>query len=129
MPVFSVLVALPAHSRLPALLSYTHPAPLALGSLVRVPLGRREVLGLVWGQAKAADTAHTTADGLDVGKLKAISTVLDGIAPLPASWRELVAFAARYYQRSLGEVALAALPPQLKDWSAEQLARKLKKLA
>jgi primosomal protein N' (replication factor Y) len=40
----------------------------------------------------------------------------------------LTGFAARYYQRSLGEVALAALPPQLRELSAEQLARKLKRL-
>ena len=121
MPVLSVLVALPAHSRLPAILSYQYDAPLLIGSLVRVPLGRREVLGIVWGGADKADAA------LDTGKLKAISSVL-ALPPLPATWRELVAFAARYYQRSLGEVALAALPPQLRDWTPEQLGRKLKKL-
>jgi primosomal protein N' (replication factor Y) len=43
-------------------------------------------------------------------------------------WRELVDFAARYYQRSAGEVALAALPPQLRDLQQEQLQRRLKKL-
>ena len=121
MPVLSVLVALPAHSRLPAILSYQHDAPLPIGSLVRVPLGRREVLGIVWGGADKADAA------LDTGKLKAIASVLT-LPPLPATWRDLVAFAARYYQRSLGEVALAALPPQLRDWTPEQLGRKLKKL-
>jgi primosomal protein N' (replication factor Y) len=117
----TVLVALPAHSRLPALLSYTHDVPLTDGSLVRVPLGQREVLGIVWAQ-------QTDAAQPEAGKLKAISSVLPGLAPLPQTWRQLVAFSARYYQRSLGEVALAALPPQLKDWSAEQLTRKLKKL-
>jgi len=44
-------------------------------------------------------------------------------------WRRLVAFAARYYQRSLGEVALAALPPALRDLQQEQLARRLKRHA
>jgi primosomal protein N' (replication factor Y) len=39
----------------------------------------------------------------------------------------LVAFTAAYYQRSLGEVALAALPPQLRELSAVQLARRLKR--
>ena len=33
----------------------------------------------------------------------------------------------RYYQRSLGEVALAALPPQLRDLQPEQLARRLRR--
>jgi len=121
MPVFSVVVALPAHSRLPALLDYSSAAVLPPGQLVRVPLGKREVLGIVWGSAESADAA------LDTGKLKAITSVL-ALPPLPATWRELVAFAARYYQRSLGEVALAALPPQLRDWTPEQLGRKLKKL-
>ena len=115
----TVLVALPAHSRLPALLSYTHTQALPAGTLVRVPLGSREVLGVVWGTAPAPEGSS---------KLKNISSVLQGLSPLPESWRQLVAFAARYYQRSLGEVALAALPPQLRDWTPEQLARKLKKL-
>ena len=34
-------------------------------------------------------------------------------------WRDLVGFAAGYYQRSLGEVALAALPPQLRELDAD----------
>lgn len=44
-----VLVALPAHSPLSATpLHYTHHALLPAGTLVRVPLGRRSVLGVVW---------------------------------------------------------------------------------
>jgi primosomal protein N' (replication factor Y) len=38
-----------------------------------------------------------------------------------------VQFAAQYYQRAIGEVALAALPPQLRDMTPTQLARRLKK--
>jgi primosomal protein N' (replication factor Y) len=41
----------------------------------------------------------------------------------------LISFAASYYQRAAGEVALAALPPQLRDMSSVQLGRRLKKLA
>jgi primosomal protein N' (replication factor Y) len=52
---------------------------------------------------------------------------LEGLAPLDDHWRQLVQFSAQYYQRSLGEVALSALPPQLRDLSSEQLARRLKK--
>jgi primosomal protein N' (replication factor Y) len=59
--------------------------------------------------------------------LKPIAQVLDGIAPLSAHWLQLVDFAAHYYQRSVGEFALACLPPQLREVSAEQLARKIKK--
>jgi primosomal protein N' (replication factor Y) len=53
--------------------------------------------------------------------------VLDGIEPLSANWRQLVQFSAQYYQRALGEVAMAALPPQLRDLTPVQMARRLKK--
>lgn len=121
-PGYTLAVALqtPAHSGMGDLLTYCSVQPLAPGTLVRVPLGRREVLGVVW-EALAAPP-----EGLE---LRPISAVLDGIAPLDAHWRRLVGFAARYYQRSLGEIALMALPPQLRDLQPEQLARRLRRPA
>ena len=110
----------PAHSGVGDLLSYASDAPLAPGTLVRVPLGRREVLGVIW------DGAAALPEGMSA---RPIAGVLGGIAPLDAHWRRLVAFAARYYQRSLGEIALSALPPQLRELSAEQLARRLRRPA
>ena len=59
----------------------------------------------------------------------ALGAALDALAPLGEAWRDLVVFTARYYQRSLGEIALAALPPQLRDLSGAQLARRLKRRA
>ncbi len=38
-----------------------------------------------------------------------------------------MSFTANYYQRSLGEVALAALPPQLRTLDAVQVERRLKR--
>lgn len=115
-----VAVHTPAHSALGELLSYACDRPLAPGTLVRVPLGQREVLGVVW------EGSTTLPSGMDA---RAIAGVLDGIAPLDTHWRRLVAFAARYYQRSLGEIALSALPPQLRDLDAAQLARRLRRPA
>ncbi|WP_218510874.1 primosomal protein N' [Variovorax sp. dw_308] len=115
-------VQTPAHSALGNLLSYASTVPLAPGTLVRVPLGRREVLGVVWACAQRTDDE-------DARDLKAVAGALDALPPLNDGWRELVAFAARYYQRSLGEVALAALPPQLRDLTSQQLARRLKRRA
>jgi primosomal protein N' (replication factor Y) (superfamily II helicase) len=117
----SVVVPMPAHSSLGGTLTYRSEVPLAPGTLVRVPLGRREVLGVVWEAGPAGENEVPPAE------LKAVASVLDGLPPLGARWRELVAFAASYYQRGLGEVALAALPPQLRDLGAEQLARRLKR--
>ncbi|MDM0027784.1 replication restart helicase PriA [Variovorax saccharolyticus] len=116
-----VAVQAPAHSALGDVLSYTCPVSVAPGALVRVPLGRREVLGVVWA-AHAPDAWTPPAMAL-----KPVAGVLDALPPLGDAWRDLVAFAARYYQRSLGEIALAALPPQLRDLSAAQLARRLKR--
>jgi primosomal protein N' (replication factor Y) len=88
--------------------------------MVRVPLGKREVLGVVWANA-------TGSGGLLEMQTKSIAGVLDGLLPLSANWRALVSFTASYYQRSLGEVALAALPPQLRELTGVQLARRLKR--
>jgi primosomal protein N' (replication factor Y) len=88
--------------------------------LVRVPLGRREVLGVVW-------ELLPDSGGLAPAQAKAVLGALEGLPPLSATWRKLVAFTAGYYQRSLGEVALAALPPQLRELSTVQLARRLKR--
>jgi len=118
-----VAVQTPAHSALGDVLSYTSPVSVAPGALVRVPLGRREVLGVAWAVRSADEDP-----GSDL-ELKPVAGVLDALPPLGDGWRDLVGFAARYYQRSLGEIALAALPPQLRDLSAVQLARRLKRQA
>jgi len=95
--------------------------PVTVGQLVRVPFGNREVLGVVWGvHATAPDTQSTHT-------LRQVLAVLEAVAPLSEHWRQLVQFTAHYYQRSLGEVAMAALPPQLRDLTPVQLARRFKK--
>ncbi len=120
-----VFVALhtPSHSGVGDLLSYASDHPLPPGTLVRVPLGKREMLGVVW------DATEGTGELPEGTTLRAIAGVLEGIAPLDAHWRRQIAFAARYYQRSLGEIALAALPPQLRDLDTVQLARRLRRPA
>ena len=117
-----VAVQTPAHSGVGDLLTYRSPQALLPGQLVRVPLGRREVLGVVW-------TAEAPAPALQPQAIKSIASVLDGLAPLDSNWRQLIAFGAQYYQRALGEMALSALPPQLRELDSVQLARRLKKMA
>jgi primosomal protein N' (replication factor Y) len=119
----SVLVQTPAHSAIAGPLSYQSEFPMAPGTLVRVPLGKRETLGVVWDAPEAGPTPACAME------LRPIAGVLQGIAPLNANWRRLVGFAASYYQRSLGEVALAALPPQLRDLNPGQVARRLGRAA
>src|SRR6187402_210514 len=120
--ILHVVVPTPAHSTVGEPLSYRSELPLAPGTLLRVPLGRREVCAVAW-DAPAAGVA------LPPDQLKPILGPLEGLPPLSSAWRELVAFAAGYYQRSLGEVALSALPPQLRALDAAQLARRLARTA
>ena len=116
-----VAVSAPAHSQVGGLLTYVTDLPVTVGQLVRVPFGNREVLGVVWGvHATAPDTQSTHT-------LRQVMAVLEAVAPLSEHWRQLVQFTAHYYQRSLGEVAMAALPPQLRDLTPVQLARRFKK--
>jgi primosomal protein N' (replication factor Y) len=128
----NVVVATPAHSAIAGPLTYqyeTSESALSLdgnvsnispGSLVRVPLGKREVLGVVW------ELLPSSGQLLEM-QTRSIAGLLEGLPALSATWRRLIAFTASYYQRSPGEVALAALPPQLRDMTAVQLARRLKR--
>ena len=115
-----VLVQTPAHATLGSVLSYRSESALPSGTLVRVPLGQRETLGVVWD----ADAAQATGE-FDPAKVRSVAGALEGIAPLSPQWQQLVTFAAQYYQRSIGEVALAALPPQLRELSPIQVQRRL----
>jgi primosomal protein N' (replication factor Y) (superfamily II helicase) len=114
----SVAVELPQHSGLSALLSYASEQPLPPGTLVRVPLGARDVTGVVWDDGEAQAPQPGTA-------LRRVAAVLPELPPLSAHWRALLVFAAGYYQRSLGELALAVLPPELRRIDGTQLARRL----
>lgn len=95
---------------LPALYDYRYPsdgpAPRP-GMLVRVPFGRREAVGLI-----CEVSAHSD---VPANKLRDVSAVCADLPPLSAQWLALAGFAADYYQRGMGEVALPALPQALRD--------------
>ncbi len=127
--VVQVAVDAPQHSGLTGPLDYLSECPLLPGTLVRVPLGRREVPGLVWLAAKPAlpDPADSAA-GLAPPVLRAVQQVMQSLPPLSPRWCELVGFAASYYQRSVGEVALSVLPPELRKLDDAQLQRRIDRL-
>ena len=121
MTVLSVAVETPRHTRVAGLLDYASEQPLAPGTLVRVPLGRRDVPGIVW--PRPADAAPPPEG------LRPVTAALASLPPLGETWRALVEFAAGYYQRGVGELALAVLPPELRKLDDTQLARRFKRLA
>ena len=117
----AVAVETPRHTSVSGLLDYASDQALPPGTLLRVPLGRREVPGLVW--ERRADAAPPPAE------LRHVVVALTALPPLGDDWRALVDFAAAYYQRGVGELALAVLPPELRKLDETQLARRLKRLA
>ena len=128
MSLLSVLVQTPVHSQLAGPLTYRNERPIAAGTLVRVPLGKRDLLGVIWDRPSSEAAVRNEAE-ISADKLRPIAGEIEGIAPLSVAWRQLVSFTADYYQRSLGEVALAALPPQLRELTALQVARRIKRYA
>lgn len=114
-----VAVDAPAHSGLQTALDYLSERMLPPGTLVRVPLGRRDVAGVVWPGAPSDEPSLA---------LKPVGQVLQALPPLSARWCELVEFTASYYQRGLGEVALSVLPPELRKLDDAQLASRIKRL-
>ncbi len=114
-----VAVAAPQHSGLTGPLDYTSEYMLLPGTLVSVPFGRREVPGLVWsGEPSDAAAAN----------LRPVSHANSSLPPLNGAWLNLVEFSSAYYQRSVGELALSVLPPELRKLDDAQIANRILKL-
>ncbi|MDY0963120.1 primosomal protein N' [Massilia sp. CFBP9026] len=91
------------------------------GQLALVPFARREIMALIVAVKDRTDVAPE--------KLKDALAVRSQLSPLPERWIALARFAADYYQRPLGEVALPGLPKNLRVPKTVALDRALKKLA
>jgi len=91
-----------------------------VGQLALVPFGPREVVGLIVDVLAETDVPEE--------KLKSALAVRSQLAPLSPQWLALAGFAAEYYQRPLGEVALPGLPKNLRVASTVALDRAIKKL-
>jgi primosomal protein N' (replication factor Y) len=92
-----------------------------LGQLVQVPFGRREVIGIIIAVSNSTDVV--------AGKLKQATAIRSQLKPLDTTWLALCKFAAEYYQRPLGEVAIPGLPKNLRATKTVALDRALKKIS
>ncbi len=91
-----------------------------VGQFALVPFGRREVVGLIVDIKLSSD--------VDEAKLREVIALRTQLAPVSAHWIALCRFAAEYYQRPLGEVALPCLPKHFRAAKTVALDRALKKL-
>ncbi|MBN8473705.1 primosomal protein N' [Sulfuritalea sp.] len=77
-----------------------------IGRRVTVPFGTASRIGVIISLTQASEQPDA--------KLKTVIAILRDMPALPADWRELCEFCARYYQTPLGEVTSFALPPMLR---------------
>ncbi len=101
---------------LPGTLTYAVPealASLSPGSRVRVPVGRRPVVGVVMGLCAKAPAGVT---------VKEILEALDVEPVLSAQHLDLARFVADYYLAPIGEAARAMIPKQLPPWGNRRLS-------
>ena len=99
MPIVEVALPTPLRRRF----DYLSDEALPAGVRVRVPFGRRELVGLV-----LATKAHSD---LPPARLKSIKAVLDQTPVLADDLVALLLWLAAYYHHPIGEVIEAALPP------------------
>ncbi|SEP95548.1 replication restart DNA helicase PriA [Ectothiorhodospira magna] len=85
----------------------------AIGARVRVPFGRRQMVGVVIG--------HSEASHVPSHRLRPIVATLDAEPLLDALLLNLLTWAADYYQHPLGEVMAAALPVALRQGKPAQV--------
>ena len=108
-------IALPSPLR--RLFDYRAPAQIAAtawqpGVRVRVPFGRREMIGIL---VETASRTHVPVD-----KIKEALELLDEQPLLPPSMLRLCMWTAQYYQHSLGDTFSWALPTLLRQGEAAQ---------
>ncbi|MGO9512043.1 MAG: primosomal protein N' [Steroidobacteraceae bacterium] len=84
----------------------TAPARLEPGVRVRVPFGRRHLIGILLGTSASSAVA--------LSKLKPTLKILDERPVFDPVTFDLLCWAAEYYHHPIGEVMAAALPPSLR---------------
>src|SRR5450755_4563984 len=89
--------------------------PIAPGVRVRVPFGRRRLIGVV-----VAPASHSE---IPAQRLRPILEVLDSEPVLDAAMLALLLWAAEYYHHPIGEVLATALPKALRLGAATRAVR------
>ena len=78
-----------------------------IGYRALVPFGRKLRVGVIVDIAAKSEVADS--------RLRAVDRILRDVPPLSREWLALAQFCSDYYQRPLGEVVAAALPPRLRS--------------
>ncbi len=87
------------------------------GARVRVPFGRRQLVGIVLEAAATSDVPRE--------KLKRIAELIDPEPVLDAELLALLRWAAEYYHHPIGEVLFAALPKLAREGATSRALREV----
>ncbi len=87
---------------------------IGLGALVVVPFGRMRKVGVA--------VAHSDHSSVPQERLRSIESLVEDVPPFTPEQIDLFAFCAGYYQRPLGEVIAASLPPRLRQVNRRRIA-------
>jgi primosomal protein N' (replication factor Y) len=87
---------------------------LPCGALVVVPFGRTRKVGVV--------VAEATQSTVPTERLRPVESRVEDVPPLAGADLEMLQFCAAYYQRPLGEVVAASLPPRLRQPTRRRIA-------
>ncbi len=104
-PLVEVAVPTPLHQVFDY--RWNNNSPVVPGTRVKVPFGRRTVVGIV---VRGLDTsAHPET------KLRAVTAILDDEPLLPSDMMALLLWSSRYYHHPIGDVLTSALPVLLRQ--------------
>ncbi len=101
--LLNIVLPLPISRPLTYLLDQQTSLP-SRGCRVLVPVGRRNMVGIVWGKT------DITPEGIELRK---VIRILDQVPLLPDSLQELLQWASSYYFYPIGQAVSEALPPGL----------------
>lgn len=109
-----VAVATPLRRTFDYLAGEGEPLP---GARVRIPFGRRQLIGVVLELAASSDLPHQ--------KLKRVQDIIDPEPVFDAELLALLRWAADYYHHPIGEVLFAALPKLAREGAHARTLREL----
>ncbi|MDC8832352.1 primosomal protein N' [Alteromonas gilva] len=107
MPIIDVAVPVPLRQTF----SYSSEQLVAVGARVKVPFGRRQLVGVV--VASRAEPEHSSENDTPV-KLKAIAEVLDNSPLFNTTLIALAQWLSGYYHHPIGEVWATLMPSKLR---------------
>ena len=105
--IVKVVVNTPLRRNFDYLAPENHTNPISEGSRVRVPFGKRELIGLIIGTANESEFA--------IEDLKSVIEIIDDSPIIDDSMMKLIKWAASYYHYPIGQVIQNALPTRLRQ--------------